>query len=331
MRVYKGCIDTTMAVEFTNEHVVGVTAFVLALCFCRSIVDCIQMFIVFSSECKNCPLACNHDCRVNTAFYSKFFLISFNMTQPLIMCFAAPLKEFFSGVRPTSHVGFVHVHTVQLANSSSTGDPPDSLVATESFIDMLFVVTPFSLMACLSTFVWFNLGKAGVLNSDTVWDCELLAENEDVWLYEALYFCEILGMSFALISISSLPQTAAETLYMSCTITALMIFFFSASRFENHSRTGICMSYTAFSLLVAMTSSYVSTSVDTACPFAVLSASVLVIAVLALAIFHFIACGSFTAGSIVLFRTIVSNACSIALIATLTAGRTSACAHRAVF
>jgi len=46
---------------------------------------------------------------------------------------------------------------------------------------------------------------------------------------------------------------------------------------------------------------------------------------MAIAIFHHIAAGSMPAGSIILARTVLSNTCSLVLIATLAAGRTSSC------
>jgi hypothetical protein len=180
------------------------------------------------------------------------------------------------------------------------------------------------MLACLCTAAWVNLGKDGFFQSDPTWD-EAFFEDERIWLYETLYYTEIFGMCFALISTASLPQPASETLYMSATLTALLIFFAAASRFANRNTTGLCMSYTAFALLCAMVSSFVFTSVDTTCTLPILSGVTLALVVLALAIFHYIAAGAFSAGSIVLFRTLVSNACSLVLVATLAAGRTSAC------
>ena len=311
-----------MAVEFTNEHVVGVTGFVLAVFFCRGLVDCIQTAIVL---CDGCPLwTCHHGCHKNLMVGFKLVLFSFNAVQPVIMSLAAPVRAAFAGEPPLSRVFVVNL---SVNVTSLTGDEPVHTITTGSLsaLDLRFAAIPFSMLACISTAVWVNLGKDGVFNQDPLWDCDFFADNERIWLYETVYYAELLLMCVALVATSTLPQTAAETLYLSMTITALLMFFASTSRYQNRSQAGMCMSTTAFALLCAIISSFALTGIDTSCALAVLAGTALVGIVISTATFHYIAAGSFKTGNILLVRTLLSNTCSVILIATLAVGRTSSC------
>lgn len=311
-----------MAVEFTNEHVVGVTGFVLAIFFCRSVVDCIQTATVL---CDGCQLSfCDHGCHKNMMVGFKLVLFSFNAVQPVLVSLAAPLRAAFTGEPPLSRVFVVELN---VNASTLTGYEPLHVITTGrlAVLDLRFAAIPFSMLACISTAVWVNLGKDGLFNQDPMWDCDFFSDNESIWLYETVYYAELLLMCVALVATSALPQTAAETLFLSTTLTALMIFFAASSRYPNRSQAGMCMSTTAFGLLCAIISSFAFTSIDTSCVLAVLAGTTLVGTVTATATFHYIAAGSFKTGSIVLFRTLLSNMCSVILIVTLAVGRTSSC------
>jgi hypothetical protein len=311
-----------MAVEFTSEHVVGVVVFVLALMCCKSILECIQAALVLF---KDCSCFCDYNCGYHFFLYGKTALLFFNAIQPVIMCLAGAFRAAVTGEQPRSRV-FV----VALSLNTSTflaHESTQAVAATLSFqsVDLLFSAIPFSMLACLSTAAWMNLAKANLFDSDPVWDEGLFQHDERIWIYETLYYAELFGMCVALLAAASVPQPSATLLYMSTSVTALLVVFTFAARYPNHSQAGLCITSTTFALLCAMTSTFAFTALDTGCAWSVLCGATFVCTVMAIAIFHHIAAGSMPAGSIILARTVLSNTCSLVLIATLAAGRTSSC------
>jgi len=306
-----------MALEFTNEHVVGVVVFVIVLMCCKSILECIQILLALL---KDCTCICDYSCAYNLRVYSQTALLFFNAVQPIVMCLAGAFRAAFTGQHPQSRVGLV-----ELSFNASAPSQAGGLSVSLQSVDLHFAAIPFSMLACMSTAAWVNLAKAHLFDKDPVWDESLFEHDERIWIYETLYYAEIFGMCVALLAASSVPQPSATLLYMSTTVTALLVVFTCASRYPNHSRAGLCITSTTFAMLCAIVSTFAYTALDTACAWSVLCGATFVLTVMAIAIFHHIAAGNLPAGSIILLRTLLSNACSLVLIATLAGGRTSGC------
>ena len=314
-----------MSIVFGSEYTVVVTVFVVALCFCKSVMECVQMGMLIATHC---PLEhCSYQWRFDLFLYGKFALLFFSGTQPIFICMAPLMRHLFSGFYPESHVAILE--TAQLNTSSfviaNTSSDGEILVRAHAVVfDLQFAAVPFSIAAAISTAMWLNLSRDGLFKSDPTWD-ETLFEDERIWLYEIAYYIELLAMCVALIVASSMAQSAAQTWYTSCSLTAILIFFGAAARYSNRSHAGVCMSTIAFSLQCAMLVSFAISETDASCVVAVACSITLVMAVSVISIFHYSAAGQLSAGSIILARTLVSNTCSLVLIVTLMLGRSSAC------
>ena len=327
-----------MAVEFRNEYVVGVVIFVIGTMFCKSVLECIQIAV---SLCHNFDCLCDYQCQVNLNYYSKGSLLIFSMTQPIVMCTVASLVHASNGFYPVSEIDFLEVDSAvrhaQRVNQSNCFHEhcasqldfranADHMLLPVKYVnvDTRLVVIPFSLAACVSTSAWLNLGKRGVFESDPTWD-EQLFEDDRVWMYELLYYAETLGMTFAMLCCSSIPKSLSEILYTGTTVTSLMIFFASASRYQNRTQAGICMCTTTFSLLCSILACFVFTTLDTSCNLPVLCGVTFICAVMGQSLFHYMAAGSCSAGAVVLTRTLSSNLCLLVLIVNLGLGQQVIC------
>lgn len=309
-----------MSIVFGSEYTVVVTVFVVALCFCKSVMECVQMGMLIATHC---PLEhCSYQCRFDLFLYGRFALLFYSGTQPIFVCMAPFMRQLISGVYPESHVAILE--TAQL-NVSSISTDDDFLAKAHAVVfDLQFAVVPFSVAAAVSTAIWLNLSRDGLFKSDPTWD-EALFEDERIWLYEIAYYAELLAMCVALIVASSVAQSAAQTWYTGCSFTAILIFFAAAARYSNRSHAGVFMSTIAFSMQCAMLVSFAISETDASCVIAVVCSVTLVMAVSILSVLHYSAAGQLSAGSIILARTLVSNTCSLVLIATLMLGRSSAC------
>jgi len=307
-----------MTVEFGSTYSVGVVVFALALCFCKSLLEGVLAAVRLSRECKLCPECmclelCSQSSWLAALKYVKAVLLCFNVAQPVLMLLAAPLRAWVSGARPVSHVTFLAVR----GNATAWELQPTS-------VDLLFVTVPFSMLASATTAMWIHLAEQGVFLDDPTWDAALFERDERVWLYETLYYYELTAMCFALAVAASRPRSATESMYMSTTIAALLIFFASAARYETRSQAATCSSTTALALLCAILTSF-TYAVDGSCALPVASGAALDIVAFGVAAVHAVAAGQFSAGAIILARTLASNVCSGVLIATLAGGLTSGC------
>lgn len=323
-----------MAVEFRNEYVAGVVIFVIGIMFCKSVLECIQIAV---SLCHHFDCLCDYQCRVNLHHYSKSTLLIFSMTQPIILCTVASFVYAIKGYYPVSEVDFLEMDSefrqVRSANQSNCFQEhcaseldfrvhADNMLLSVKYVnvDTRLVVIPFSLAACVSTSAWLNLGKRGAFENDPTWD-ENLFEDDRIWMYEMLYYAETLGMTVAMLCCSSIPKSLSEILYTGMTVTSLMIFFASASRYQNRTQAGIFMCATTFSLLCSILASFVFTTLDTACTLPVLCGVTYICAVMGQSLFHYMAAGSCSAGAVLLVRTLSSNICLLVLIVSLGLGQ----------
>jgi hypothetical protein len=318
LAIYKRVLRRAMAVEFGAGYSVGVTVFVLALCFCRSLIECVQCAVLC---CDKCQLPCSYECLVNAKTYAKGALVSFTFVQPMLVCGAASLRHAFSRASPLSHARFLELPAV--VNASAL-----DLQSHVLEVDMRFTALPFSAAVAVSASMWWHLFNSGLFKHDPEWNEELFFgdESESIWSYELAYYLELFCMCVALTTASASLLSMSEALYMSTTLTALLVYFAAAARYHNRSKVSMCMSMVAFSLLTAMLCSFVVSTVDTTCAVPAVCGAALVCALFALAVVHYLAAGSFTAGDIILLRTVVSNACVLVLVGALAAGRSSACA-----
>ena len=301
-----------MTVEFGSEHAAGVVLFAVALYFCKSLVEGALAVVRLSQEC-NCPELCGQQSCLSALKYLKAALLCFNVAQPVLMLCAAPLRAWVSKARPVSHVTFFAIR----GNATAWELQPTS-------VDLLFATVPFSMLASATTAMWMHLAERGVFVDDPTWDAALFERDERVWLYETLYYYEVGAMCFALAVTASRPRSATESMYMSMTLAALLVFFASAARYETRSQAAMCSSTAALALLITILMSF-AYAVDGSCALPVASGVALVAMVFGLAAVHFVAAGQLTAGSIILARTLASNVCSGVLIATLAGGLTSGC------
>lgn len=308
-----------MAVAFGGEYTVFVTIFVVALCFCKSVMECVQMGIVIATHC---PLEhCTYQCRFDILMYSRLVLLCFSLAQPILMCIGPLLRHLFSGVNPVSHVAIIEA---MYQNISSVPEGEIVVQAHAVSIDLQFAAIPFSLAAAVSTAMWLNMSKEGMFSNNPLWD-EALFEDENIWQYEIAYYIELVAMCVALVVASSMPQSAAQSWYTSFSLSAILVFFTSTARYNNRSPIGVCMSTVMFSMLCAMLVSVAMSETDTSCAIPVACSITLVMAAAIVAIFHYSAAGQLSSGIVILARTLVSNTCALVLIVTLMLGRSSAC------
>ena len=220
-----------------------------------------------------------------------------------------------------------HIHTeaplrIDLAKQTNTTGVVELVAFTE--IDLRIFVVPFSVAASAATAAWLFLCNEGMFVNDPTWD-DSLFETEAMWTYEIIHYLETFFMTMALLTASSQPRSFEAHFYMTCTLTALYIFFATTSRFPYFSVVSQCLNSTAFALMGSILVSFLLRGMELSCSLAVVAGWVLAIVYVGTTVVYQAAKGALTAGTIIVARTLVANFVTLIFCVILFMGRTEVC------
>ena len=318
-----------MQLEFNNSYMVLILALLLAVCFCRQILEiltlasalcgsaCDRGCALFHCQCVCCPYA--DVARRAVTLYCVLMPVTFNMIYFWHEC--------FSHFDWTSSVVLVDFR-VRGARYSHAGPAAPANATTvdvwQTEVDYMFCVMPFALAASLSCWLWVSLsqGDHGALTPDSSWDDEL---PKSVIYYEFSYYLETFALNLSMIAVScserSINEVLQSTLALSTTQCAIMF----AARFRLDGTIQRAATVVLLLLLAAAAVPVWAAMVQHGCPVAELVAAVHALCVLALVCFHFAANGEATASSVLLVRVGVTVAASLTHLAVMIHGRNRAC------
>ena len=323
-----------MDLTFENHYVVGITVFMLAMLFCKNLLETMQSFV----QCwQQCCMACLDAWACPCAHYGHKEMVrvvvmaavyTFSVGQPFMMILARyigtsteykPLWTVNVITVVWNASAFEHQHNSTNAQHSKHPSLVDVKV-TET--DVLLLVMPFALCAAVSTWTWLSLHHAGFFSNDPLWDAELFRDAR-MQLYELAYVLEQWLLTLALATLAAEPADFWYVLCFSVTCVLITCYLLACSRTALDTE-GVNMPILAFALLCTALSVFVSRH-WTQCVHQNLSAVALMLQGLILGFMHLSARGEASAGSVILGRTSISCVFSLYFIINLGIGANRFC------
>ena len=314
-----------MLLTFDNHYVIAVIVFMVAMLFCKNMLECIHVCIQVSQafvceECFICPCIHLTSLELLRLLMLRALLV-FAIFQPVILLLVKKTAESFQQHKSMWTVNAVDVmlHPSAFKHSTNTtaefqvfpNMAQESLSLSLSEIDVVLVVMPFTLISASSTWTWVSLQHQDFFTGDPEWAPELFCDQR-MFLYELLYSVEVFALLCALLFITADPAPVGYIIVYSLLMTFLLLFFFSHSRQQKNADTiDNAIAMIIFSLLSSLISFFVVQNWSGPCPTKRSSGLLLVFVVVTLAIIHTIAREGTRAGSIILLRTVVSFTCSL--------------------
>ena len=313
-----------MELSFENRHVVAIVVFMVALLFCKNLLQCVQACMQVwqacaESMCQECPCVHYGHMELLRGCFSAT-LLTWSVGQPLLLLFVKSAADVLRGRQGFWTVHFVHVglnvsafphkRSGSLAALQSA-DLAHALTLAQSEVDGLLLVMPFALCAACTTYSWCTMRAAGHFKTDPAWDAELFQDRR-LQLYELLYALETGLLLFALLALAADPAPLEHTLVCAILATFILLYFSAQSRCHaagdraSESLLGMLL----FATLNMLLSSFVAQHWAGAYPVKVSAACVLCLAALLLAGLHMTTSEDMLAGRVILCRTLVSCACS---------------------
>jgi hypothetical protein len=322
-----------MQLEFNNSYMLLILALLLAVCFCRQILEiaslasalcgsaCDRGCGLFHCQCVCCPYA--DAARRALILYCVLMPVAFNMVYFWHECFShfdwassVVLVDFrVRGAR------YTHAGQAATANSAINATHVD---VWQTEIDYMFCVMPFALAASLSCWLWVSVsqGGHGDLTADSPWDDEL---PKSVVYYEFSYYLETFALNLSMIAVSCSERSVNEVLQATLAVSTAQCAIMFAARFRLDSSIQRAATVVLLLLLAAAALPVWLAMVQQGCVVAELVAAVHALCVLALVCFHFTANGEATASSVLLVRVAVTVAASLTHLAVMIHGRNRAC------
>jgi hypothetical protein len=323
-----------MELSFENRHVVAIVVFMVALLFCKNLLQCVQACMQVwqacaESMCQECPCVHYGHMELLRGCFSATML-TWSVGQPLFLLFVKSAADVLRGRQGFWTVHFVHVglnvsafphRRSALAPGPGPGlapgpapgpaDPAHALTLAQSEVDGLLLVMPFALSAACTTYSWCTMRAAGHFKTDPAWDAELFQDRR-LQLYELLYALETCLLLSALLALAADPAPLEYTLVCALLATFILLYFSAQSRCKgagdraSESLLGMLL----FATLNMLLSSFVAQHWAGAYPVKVSAACVLCLAALLLAGLHMTTSEDMLAGRVILCRTLISCACS---------------------
>jgi hypothetical protein len=319
-----------MELEFNNSYIVLILALLLAVCFCRQILEILTLASALcGSACdRGCGLLhCSCVCcpyadvaRRTVTLYCVLMPVTFNMVYFWHECFSH-FDWTSSVVLVDFRVRDAHYSHAK-ARAATTNATAVDVWQTE--IDYMFCVMPFALAASLSCWLFLSLsqGGQGELTPDATWDDEL---PKAVVYYEFSYYLEIFALNCSMIAVSCSGRSVYEVLQATLALSTAQCAIVFAARFRLDSSLQRATTVVLLLLLASTACPVWLGMVQRGCVVAELVAAVHAFCVLTLVCFHFAANGEATASSVLLVRFAVTVAASLTHLAVMIHGRNRAC------
>lgn len=320
-----------MQLEFNNSYMLLILALLLAVCFCRQILEIVSLASALcGSACdRGCALfRCHCECcpgadlaRRAVTLYCVLLPVAFNMVYFWHECFShfdwassVVLVDFRVRGARYSHAG---TQTPEPANATRVD-------VSQTEVDYMFCVMPFALAASLSCWLWVSVsqGDHDALTPDSPWDDDL---PKAVIYYEFGYYLETFALNLSMIAVSCSERSVNEVLQSTLAVSTAQCAIMFAARFRLDSSIQRGATVVLLLLLAAAAVPVWAGMVQRGCVVSEIVAAVHALCVLALVCFHFAANGEATASSVLLVRVAVTVAASLTHLAVMVHGRNRAC------
>lgn len=300
-----------MELSFENHHVVAVVVFMVALLFCKQVLECMHSLADTWQKCAaNTCCFCHYGHEELLRRGLTAIMLTFSVFQPIVLVLAR--HGFWT-------VNFVHVEFNASAfphRHSQTESIRRPLNATLSVsltpVDGLLLVMPFALCAFCTTNTWFGMKASGEFSTDPRWDAELF-QCRRMQLYEALYALETLLLLFVLLALVADPAQPEYTAVSALLATFIIMYFSAQSRSRSCSdrASESVISIFLFAAINMLLSGFVTQHWSAGGTVKLMSTCMLALTTLALTGLHMAATEETFAGNVILFRTLLSCANSV--------------------
>jgi hypothetical protein len=308
-----------MELSFENHHVVAVVVFMVALLFCKQVLECLQNFVQLWQTCAESAGCCHYGHEELLRGGLLAALLTFSVCQPIIFVLVNAAGNSFRGRQGFWTVNFVHVSFNASAfphrhSQSETLRRPlaQGVDVSTTPVDGLLLVMPYALCAFCCTYTWFSMKATGDFSSDPAWDAELFA-NRRMQLYEALYALETSLLLFVLLSLAADPAQVEYTFVCALMATFIIMYFSAQGRCKSSSdrASESVISIFLFAALNMLISAFVTQHWAGNCPVKLFSACMLALTTLMLTGLHMGVTDETRAGHVILGRTLLSCSCSV--------------------
>ena len=314
-----------MELSFENRHVVAIVVFMVALLFCKQVLECLQHCVQLWQHCASsaCCFHYAHEELLRGGLLAA--LLTFSVCQPVVFVMVSALANTLRGRPGFWTINFVHVafNTSAFPHRHSQTEAlrrplAQDMEVTTTQVDGLLLIMPFALCAFCTTYAWFSMKAGGDFSSDPMWDAGLFSSRR-MQLYEALYALETTVLLFALLAITADPAQLEYTLVCSVLAVFIIMYFSAQSRCKSSSdktSEGV-ISIGLFAVLNMLLSAFVTQHWSANHLTKVLASSMLAFTTLVLAGMHMSVNEDTRAGSVILCRTLLSCTCSLFFAAML--------------
>lgn len=304
-----------MELSFENHHVVAVVVFMVALLFCKQVLECMHGLIDAWHKCAtNSCCFCNygHDELLRGSLTAA--LLTFSVCQPIVFVIVSAVSNTLRGKQGFWSVNFVHVELNASAfphrhSQTETIRRPlnDSVKVSSTPVDGLLLVMPFALCAFCTTNTWFGMKASGEFNKDPPWDSDLF-QNRRMQLYEALYALETFFLLFALLALSADPAQPEYTAVSALLATFIIMYFSAQSRTRTSSdrASESVISIFLFAAINMLLSGFVTQHWSASRTVKIMSTCLLALTTILITGLHMTVTEDTRAGSVILVRTLVS-------------------------
>ena len=315
-----------MEMNFGNEHVVAVVGFMLALLFCKQMLECLHSLLQVWQSCAAYAACCDYGQEHILRGGMLAAVLTFSVCQPLIYVCVTAAANYLRGREGFWTVNFVLLHFNETAfphrhsKSESLRRPlAHSIESSCTPVDVQLLIMPFALAACGTTYIWFGKKATGDFQGDPPWDAHLF-ECRRMQLYEAAYALETCSLLFVLLCLTADPAQLENSVVCAMLCTFIIMYFSAQSRCKSVSDTASenVISIVLFATLNMLISFFVAQHWTATQPVKVSSAVILGSFTLLLVGMHMSVTEETRAGHVILMRTLLSCACSLYFVIMLT-------------
>ena len=323
----------------------GVLAFMAALVFCRSLLECahgaaklVGAAVDACAGCAGCAgCGLHYGDRESARHAVLALLVAWGVGKPCVLLLAPLVREWAAGAPPRWTVVFAEVALnvsavarggefengtrAQAQAQAQTGAGVAALTVRRA--DGLTLVMPFALLSASSTWTWVTLKGEGFFDADQAWDAELFA-HRGMQVYEVLYALEVYALLFALLCLAGEPVALGDAALAGATLTLALFYFFAGSRSRAQGPADSVFG-AALLALVAVVAGAFAAGHPRGCWVQQGGAAVLAAALLGLALAHATGPEERAAGEVILLRTLISSAAGAYFAALAAADRDALC------
>jgi hypothetical protein len=308
-----------MELSFENHHVVAIVVFMVALLFCKQVLECLHSMLAMWHTCASSTCCFHYGQQELLRGGLTAALLTFSVCQPIIFVLVNVAGNALRGSQAFWTVNFVHIELNASAfphrhSQTETLRRPlaQSVAVSTTQVDGLLLVMPFALCAFCTTNTWFGMKANGDFSCDPMWDSDLF-QSRRMQLYESLYALETCLLLFVLLSLTADPSQLEYTLVSALLATFILMYFSAQSRCKSTSdrASESVISIFLFAALNTLLSAFVTQHWTAGCPVKIFSACALAMTTILLAGMHMGVTEDTRAGHVILFRTLLSCACSV--------------------